>query len=246
MKAHRGKKVLHAKAGGKDFFKHLPESARIFAIPYALSRQGVVKHGRHGDIHRRAVEWLERIARKNFPRIISVLIGDHTNIVAVKDGQPVDVSDGFLTTDGVFSRTGCGAIDSAIVFQLLADGMRPDRVKKLLSKQSGFKSLAGGNGRLGNIFRRKDRRAKFAREVFLYQLVKYVGAYIAVLGGVDAVLLIGEDQTAIRDLILELMNDLKFLGIKKKPAFAAEETALLTSSESKVAVYFSSGVRLPR
>jgi acetate kinase len=136
------------------------------------------------------------------------------------------------------SETGCGEIDSAIVFQLLADGVSKGQVEKLLSKQSGFKALAGGLFKLKDVLRRRDAKAKFTREVFCYQILKNIGSYITSLSGLDLILFIGEDQMEIKNLVSELLLSLRFIGVQRKENVFRGEVSLLTESNSLVKAYF--------
>ena len=226
------------KENKNGFFAGLPESGRVFAIPYELSRRGIQRHGREGGVHQWALEKMIRTTGKKFHNVITVLIGGETHMAAIRDGRPLDVSDGFSAADGILSETGCGAVDSSIVFQLLGDGMPGDRVEELLLKQSGFKALAGGRFTLMDILRRKDAGAAFAREIFCYQILKYIGAFTAGLGGLDLILFIGEGRRDIRKLAFDLTGRLKFMGIKRQATVARAEISCLTTRTSSIGVYF--------
>ncbi|HOY09220.1 MAG TPA: hypothetical protein PLB05_03995 [Candidatus Omnitrophota bacterium] len=225
--------------GGQDrFFSRLPEFARLYAIPYELSQQGVQKHGRDGVIHRWALERITNKTGQKFHKVIGILIGEHTNLAAIRAGQPIDVSDGFSRLDGLFSETRCGAIDSSVIFQMLGDGISGERIEEVLSQESGFKALAGGECTLNHILQRRDSKAKFAKEVFCYQILKYIGAFTASLGGVDLILFVGEGSLQIRRLAFDLTGHLRFMGVKKKAAVPSGEIAWLTTRGSTIKVCF--------
>jgi len=230
----------HPKNNGEDakFFRSLPESHRIFAIPYGLSKQGIQKYGRQGMVHQWALKKIGAVIKKKPLKIITIFINGHTNVVATKNDHPIEVSNGFSLTDGVFSETGCGAIDSSIVFQLLAGRTSRMRIQDLLSKQSGFKALAGGSVKLKSILGRRDPKAKFAREVFCYQILKYIGAYAASLGGVDLILFIGEANLENVGFARQLIGHLKFMGFKPKPNFSVGKSSFLTGEKASVKAYF--------
>ncbi|MDD3375339.1 MAG: hypothetical protein PHY73_06440 [Candidatus Omnitrophica bacterium] len=227
------------KKNKKDaFFSCLPEYAQLYAIPYSLSKKNFKKHGRQSGVHQKALQKIKDFEKIKNRSIITIFIGESTNIVAVKNGNPIEFSDGFSEAGGILSATGCGDIDSTIVFQLMADGVSVSEVENLLSTQSGFKALAGVHSRLKDVFSRKDPRAKFAKQVFCYQLLKYVGAYVAILGGLDFILFIGENQKENKSLVFELMRQLKLLDIKRKSNIAWEDVSLLTANDSSVKCYF--------
>ncbi|MBP7162540.1 MAG: hypothetical protein KBB26_03285 [Candidatus Omnitrophica bacterium] len=160
---------------------------------------------------------------------MSIFIGRTINLAAIQDGRPIDVSDGFSPLDGLFSETGCGAIDSSIIFQMLADGVPGKRIEALLSRRSGFKALAGGRCKLRNVLQRRDPEAEFARGVFCYRILKYIGAFIASLGGRNAILFMGEGRPEIRALAFDLTGYLQFMGVKRKPEADARDISCLTA-----------------
>ncbi|MFA5260256.1 MAG: hypothetical protein WC450_03400, partial [Candidatus Omnitrophota bacterium] len=171
MILRREAKKFSMKNNRKDtFFARLPEYARLYAIPYALSKQGLQKYGRQGSIHQLALQKVNSFDKIKYRNVITVFIGGSTSIAAIKNGKPIEVSNGFSPIGGILSETGCGEIDSAIIFQLLADGVSGGEIERLLSKQSGFKALAGGRFRLTNILGRRNLKEQFAKEVFCYQI----------------------------------------------------------------------------
>lgn len=225
-----------SKYGVREIFSvRLPEYARFYAIPYAMSKKGLQKYKNQSRVHQWAIQKVTAFEKREYCNIITVFIGEPTSIAAIQKGHFIDASDG---SSGILSQTGCGVIDSAIVFQLLADGASVDQIENLLSKQSGFKALAGRPFKLNDILGRRDIKAKFAREVFCYQILKHIGASIANLGGADLILFIGEGQKEVEKVIFDLMRQLKFLGMKKRLKVARGEVSLLTTDDSLVKACF--------
>ena len=98
-----------------------------------------------------------------------------------------------------------------------------------MSRRSGFKALAGGRCKLRNVLQRRDPEAEFARGVFCYRILKYIGAFIASLGGRNAILFMGEGRPEIRALAFDLTGYLQFMGVKRKPEADARDISCLTA-----------------
>jgi acetate kinase len=220
------------------FFACLPESARLYAIPYALSQKGFYKNPQKGAMFHSALEKINHQMKKRYRRVVMVLFDGPTRVIGLQDGRPIDVSDHFSEGGGILSETGCGEIDSSIVFQLLADGVGLDQVERLLSQGSGFKALCGRPVHLKDLLGQRDRKSRFAQEVFSYQLLKHIGTCVASLGGVDLILFLGHDHRGIRTFSLHLVDQLRFLGIKKRKKIDPKGDAPWSTKDSLVSVLF--------
>jgi len=179
------------------FFLNMPEYAKAYAIFFEYTQEGLLRHPRHGLVHEWALKKLAMVHGIKSGKIISVFLNDGADVVALQSGRPMMTSQGFSDFDGIMSPTGCGTIDTAIVFQLFSAGYSSEGIYRILSQDSGFKALV-------------DK--KLARDIFSYQLIKTIGAGIAVLGGVDAVVFIGGNQKEIRHWACRLVRSMKFLG----------------------------------
>lgn len=182
-----------------SFFIGLPKTASTYAIPHNLIKKGIRRYGGYGLCHQQAWEEVRSRFGKGVQRVISVYLGGTPNIAAIKNGAPVETTIGFTAVEGIPSASACGDIDPTIIFQLHAEGMSFERINDLLSEESGLGCIPGK-----------------AREVLKYHIVRYVGAFISVLGGVDAVVFTAENIKDSKKLISEICHLLDFLGFKSK------------------------------
>ncbi|MBF0511348.1 MAG: hypothetical protein HQL13_03370, partial [Candidatus Omnitrophica bacterium] len=153
-----------------NFFSSLPEYAKAFAIPIEYRDKGIYRKGRLGPVHEWGVKKISEKRQKRFEKTVSVVLDNYSNVVAIKNGKPISLTDGFSDTDGILSKTACGGIDTSIVFQMFSGGKSAQEIKKILSEKSGFKSLLGKDLDIKDILARRDAKARFAREIYLYQL----------------------------------------------------------------------------
>ena len=205
------------------FHHTMPPHAYRYALPTQLYREhGVRRYGFHGSSHRfvskEAARFLGREADE--VNLISLHLGNGCSATAIRNGASVDTSMGMTPLEGLVMGTRSGDIDPSIPFFLGREAsMSPEQIETLLNKQSGLKGVCDisdmreihAAGEAG----RED--AKLAEEMFAYRVKKYVGAYMAVLGRVDAVLFtggIGEQSARIRQLVCE---GLEPLGMELDP-----------------------------
>lgn len=190
------------------FHHTLPPHAFHYAVPYDLhAEHGVRRYGFHGTSHSYVVSEAS-IHLGKAPadlNLVTLHLGNGASAAAVKGGRSVDTSMGMTPLEGLVMGTRCGDIDPALPFHLMRHaGMSVEEVEDLFETRSGLKGICGTNDMrevLENAAR-GDERAELAREVFCYRIKKYIGAYIAVLGRVDAVVFtggIGENAPAIRE-----------------------------------------------
>jgi acetate kinase len=207
------------------FHASLPEHAYLYAIPYSLYRRYKVRrYGFHGTSHR-YVAWRYRtmlgIPREEV-RIVTLHLGNGCSACAVAGGRSVDTSMGFTPLEGLVMGTRSGDLDPALLEYIGArEGMGPTELQDLLNRQSGLLGLSGLTNDmrdlLAEIREHDDRRAKLAVSVFCYRVRKYIGAYLAGMGGADAVVLtggIGENAPEVRSRILE---GLEWMGLTLDP-----------------------------
>lgn len=188
------------------FHSSIPEEAYRYAIPENLYQEyGVRAYGFHGTSHRyvsrEAIQHLGLDSKDS--KIITIHLGNGCSMAAVKNGQCIDTSMGLGPLGGLIMGTRSGDIDPSVIFYLVEQGFSIDEVKKILNKQSGMKGLVGDND-LRNINKKAsegDQSAKLALEMYAYRVKKYIGSYIAALGGVDAIVFtagVGENDATTR------------------------------------------------
>jgi len=201
------------------FHHDLPECARLYALPLALQRaQGIRRFGFHGLSHRAvaraAAAWLQRPPEDL--RMITLHLGNGASACAVRGGRSVDTSMGFTPLEGLIMGSRCGDLDPSLPGHLAAAlGWDAARVDTVLNHESGLRGLCGDSDMRRVEARRAagDADAHRAFELFCYRIRKYVGAYHAVLNGLDALVFtagIGEHSAAVRAAVCA---DLDALGI---------------------------------
>ncbi|MFH1878795.1 MAG: hypothetical protein ABH883_08320 [Candidatus Omnitrophota bacterium] len=196
------------------YFADLPDEASTYAVPYELRRQGARRYGGYGLIH----DWVWRKTRdirgKDLNRLISIYLGDTPNIAAIKNGKPVETTIGFTCAEGLLSSHGCGDVDPTVVFQLYSKGVSFEGIYNLLANESGFTALAGEECCYADIVAgRITRDMTKVKKILLYGIVKYVGAFVSLLGGVDALAFVVNDLKASEGFISEIRGNLDFLGL---------------------------------
>lgn len=201
------------------FHHDLPDCARLYALPRALQReQGIRRFGFHGLSHRSvavaAAHWLRRPLGDL--KLITLHLGNGASACAIRGGRSVDTSMGFTPLEGLVMGSRCGDIDPSLPGHLAgALGGDAARVDALLNRESGLRGLCGDSD-MRAIERRMgagDADARLAFELFCYRIRKYIGAYHAVLNGIDALVFtagIGERSAAVRAAVCA---DLDALGI---------------------------------
>lgn len=192
-----------------SFHQTLPEHAYLYAIPYPLYRRHKVRrYGFHGTSHR-AIAWRFRHLtnrKREDVRIITLHLGNGCSACAIVNGRSVDTSMGFTPLEGLVMGTRSGDIDAALLDYIAAkDGLTPAQAENLLNKQSGLLGISGLTNDMRDLLaeahENKDRRANLAIEMFCYRARKYIGSYLAAMGGADAVVFaggIGENSAEIR------------------------------------------------
>ena len=200
------------------FHSTMPAKAYMYGIPYEVyDEYKIRKYGFHGTSHKFVSEETAKLVGKDAKMVICHL-GNGSSISAVKDGKCQDTSMGFTPLEGLVMGTRSGDIDPAAVDYLREKlGLKPEEVVNYLNKKCGVLGVSGISSDLRDLeaaTAQGNERALLALEMLAYRVRKYVGSYIAVLGGVDAVVFtggIGEHSPRIRRLVMENME---FCGAK--------------------------------
>jgi len=206
-----------------SFHQTIPDYAYIYGLPYKYyAKYGIRKYGFHGMSHHYVADEAARILKKPLHnlKIITCHLGNGCSITAVNNGKSVDTSMGFTPLEGLIMGTRCGDLDPAVIpYIMRLDNLGIHQVEEILNKESGLKGISGLSNDM-RILEKKARAghklAKLALNVFIYRIKKYIGAYIAVMGGCDAVVFtagIGEHQKDIRDKVCKDV----FAQFKKRP-----------------------------
>ncbi len=227
------------------FHQTMPPAAYMYALPYEYyEKDKVRRYGFHGTSHKYVTQQAAAMLGKPIEnlKLISCHLGNGSSIAAVDGGKSVDTSMGFTPLAGLPMGTRCGDIDAGILQYLMNKyGMDIDKMLNVLNKKSGVEGLScvGSDFRdLENAAAEGNRKAALAQEKFAYEVRKYVGAYAAAMGGVDAVIFtagVGENDKAIRAMVCQ---GLDFMGLKLDGAandVRGKET-VISAADSKVKV----------
>lgn len=220
------------------FYIELPEAARTYAIPRSLAaKHGLRRFGFHGLAHE--AMWRRwRALRPDIReggRVISLQLGAGCSMTAIRDGRPLDTSMGFSPTEGLMMATRSGDVDPGLITYLQRhEGLTPAATEKLLNRESGLLGVAG-EADMRALLAREDADAKLALEMYCRRARKYLGAYLALLGGADAVLFgggVGENAPAVRERILAGMEWAGIALDTRRNAAAAGTEARITCPNS--------------
>jgi acetate kinase len=192
-----------------SFHRTMPRIAQLYALPHKY-REGNLRHwGYHGISYDYISRQLPRYA-PDARRVIVAHLGGGCSLCAMLDGKSVETSMGFSAIEGLPMSTRVGQIDAGILLHLLkADRMNPAAVESLLYQQSGLLAISGVSGDMRELQESRAPEAAEAIDYFVYHLVKFIGAYTAVLGGLDALVFtagIGENSSLIRAKVCEKLG----------------------------------------
>ena len=202
------------------FHQTMPAKAYMYALPYEdYEKYGIRRYGFHGTSHRyvsrRACEFLGLDYDKQ--RIITCHIGNGGSITAIRDGKSVDTSMGLTPTEGLMMGTRVGDVDpGALTYLMERRDIGYKELQKIINKESGVLGVSGISNDMRDIedgIEAGNERAILAMDMYEYHILKYIGAYTAVLGGADVIVFtggVGENQTSTRETICK---SLAYLGV---------------------------------
>lgn len=238
--------VPHVVVFDTSFHTTLPPEAYTYAIDRKLAREHAIRrYGAHGTSHKYVSERTAALLGKE-PAEVNVIVahlGNGASITAVAAGRSVETSMGLTPLEGLVMGTRSGDVDPAVVFHLgRVAGMGIEELDNLLNRRSGMLGLTGSSD-LRDVHDRiaaGDAEAKLALDVYCHRLKKYIGAYIAILGPVDAISFtagVGENDDIVR---LQTLTGLEHLGIVVDPARnegRKKEETLISTDDSPVKVF---------
>lgn len=227
------------------FHQTMPRSSFLYALPYEYyEKYRIRRYGFHGTSHRYVSQRAAEILKKDLTKLkmVTLHLGNGSSAAAIKDGKCFDTSMGFTPLEGFVMGTRCGDIDPAIIpFLQNVLNLNPNEVDTLMNKKSGFLGMTGFSDMrdIQKARREGNERAQDAYDIFIQRLVKYVGSYYAVLGGLDVLVFtagIGENDSSVRE---DVCKRLTHLGVdfdsKKNDGLQGKE-AIISKPRSKVKV----------
>lgn len=222
----------------------LPKSY-LYAIPMeAYEKYKIRRYGFHGISHNFVSNRAARIMKKdiNTLKIITCHLGNGSSITAVKNGKVVDTSMGFTPLEGLAMGTRSGDIDPTVIQYLInKTGITLDEAINYLNTQSGVLGVSGISSDFRDLFAaiaKGDAKAELAVQMYCYRIKKYIGAYIAAMGGVDAIVFtagIGENSAEVRQRIIEDM-DYIHIYLDEEKNNSSEREKIISDSNSKATV----------
>lgn len=221
----------------------MPEHVYTYPLEYDLCQKYAIRrYGAHGTSHRYvAGECAKLLGGAEGTKIVTCHLGNGSSISAVKDGKILDTSMGFTPLAGIEMGTRCGDIDPAIVpFIMDKTGMTPDEMNNYMNKKCGFLGVSGISSDcrdVTNAAKEGNHRAQLALDIVVYEIQKFIGAYAAAMGGLDAIVFtagIGENDKGLRARVCE---GLGYFGVDFDADKNAENATELTKAGSKVKVF---------
>ena len=224
------------------FHRTMPEVATRYAIPTDMAeRHRIRRYGFHGIAHASLANGYAASTGKSMKRcsLITVQLGNGCSVAAIADGRSVDTSMGFTPLEGLVMGTRSGDVDPSIVSYLSErEKVEPAEVERWLNQRSGLLGVSGRSNDMRDLLRavlqEQDRSAEFAIDLFCYRVRKYVGSYLAVLGGAEAVVFgggIGENAPEVRRRIC---RNMEWCGMSLHPDRNEAAVGLNSGSAAKI------------
>jgi acetate kinase len=240
--------VPHVAVFDTAFHHTLPAYAYLYGLPYELyEKHAIRRYGFHGTSHHyvslRAAQFLKR--RPNELRLVSCHLGNGSSLCAVDQGRSVDTSMGFTPAEGLIMGTRCGDVDAGILaFLERMEKLTASQCEELLNKESGLLGLSGISSDMREILKaagERHHRAILALKAYCYRVRKYLGAYVAAMGGLDAVIFtggIGQGSAEVRALALQGLDcmGLDLDAQRNRDARGFDEVCRISTDDSKVTV----------
>jgi len=228
------------------FHVTIPERASVYGVPFEwLEKYGVRRYGFHGSSNRYISQRVPEVLGRSAAglRLVSCHLGGSSSICAIRDGKSLDSSFGFSAQSGMEHAARCGELDPFAVLHVMdKEKLTTAQMRELLSKKSGLLGISGVSSDLRDIEEaaaQGNTRAALAIEVLVYEVKKYIGAFAAAMGGLDAVAFaggIGENSWQVRQ---EVCRGLEFLGLRlddEKNRAPGSNDRIISSRDSNVAV----------
>ena len=227
------------------FHQTMPDYAYMYGLPHSLyEKYAIRRYGFHGTSHRYVSQQVCRFLNVPYDqqRIITCHIGNGASIAAIQNGKSIDTSMGMTPVEGLLMGTRSGDVDAGVLTYIMEkENVGSQAISTIVNKYSGVLGVSGVSSDMREIaeaIQEGDKRALLAVKMYAYRIKKYIGAYIAALGGVDILVFtggVGENQIDIRQLVCE---GLEFIGIQidEQANQTRGEEALISASDSKVKV----------
>lgn len=226
-----------------SFHQTMPDIAFLYGLPFEYYKKyGIRKYGFHGTSHRFVSEKAAEILKRSLKslKLITCHLGNGCSMTAVDRGRSIDTSMGFTPLEGLLMGTRSGDLDPAAVLYILEkENLSFNRVNDILNKESGLLGISGVGNDMRDILKgakgrgQGSRRCKLAIEIFIYRIKKYIGAYLAAMGGVDAVIFTAGISEHNPWLVKRVAKELKnIVGKKAKFLIIPTDEELLIAQDT--------------
>ena len=224
-----------------SFHTKMPDVAQLVPIPSKYKNKGIKRYGFHGLSYSYLLKEFERLegSKKAKGKIIIAHLGSGASLAAIKNGKSLDTTMGFTPASGLTMSTRTGDIDPGIAWHLQKfEKLTPAQFNHLVNHESGLLAISETTGDMQQLIKIQfeDKRAAEAIDFFCYQCIKWIGAFTAVLSGLDTIIFsggIGENAPEIRERIIK---GLQFLGVKINASKNLKNESIISSDSSKIEV----------
>ncbi len=222
------------------FHRTMPRISEIYAIPRALTDDGVIKYGFHGSSYEYIASVLADTAGEEIAkgRVIVAHLGNGASMCAMKDGKSVSTTMGFTPLDGLMMGTRSGTVDPGLALWLAEEkGMDIQKISKIFQKESGLKGVSGIGSDMRELLASNDPAAKEAVDLFCLQAAKQAASLVVDMGGLDAIVFtagIGENAPQIRE---KICAHLEHLGVSTDSNLNDNNEAEISSTASGVKIF---------
>lgn len=228
------------------FHQQMPPHAYLYGIPYSLYRRYKVRrYGFHGTSHRYVAERAAKLMKKPIEslKLITCHLGNGCSMAAIDGGVSVDTTMGFTPLEGLLMGTRSGDMDPSVILYIMAkEELGSSEANALLNKHSGLMGISGVSSDMRDVLaeaKEDNKQAAFAVDVFCYRIKKYIGAYTASLGGINAVIFtggIGENSLEVRS---KSLSGLSYMGITLDEELnkSPEKEKLISTTDSPVSIF---------
>jgi acetate kinase len=222
------------------FHRQMPQVAQVCPLPTHFYNDGILRYGFHGLSYEYVISELRRLDGKLAEgRVVIAHLGNGASMAALHQGNSVDTSMGFTPTAGLLMGTRSGDIDPGVLLYLIEEKkMSAKAVNHLLNKDSGLLGVSGISEDMQDLLERRgsDSGAALAVELFCRRAKKYLGAYAALLGGLDAVVFTAGTGEHAPDVRESICSGLEFMGLQLDPARNRESAPVISAKGSQVKV----------
>lgn len=219
------------------FHQTRPRRAQIFALPRALTDEGILRYGFHGLSYEHIAGRLADVLGEKVAagKVIVAHLGSGASLCALDSGRSMDTTMGFTVLDGLMMGTRCGQIDPGVLLHLMrTKGLDADALERLLGKKSGLLGVSGISQDMRDLLASPAPEAAEAVDLFVHMIVRHIGALAATLGGLDGLVFtagIGERSPAVRQRVMEKLG---WLGLVPDEVANQADRTIISKPDSRI------------